>query len=436
VEKNCFGSWIDFQNRVKGRPLDNFAKDFGVHFDFSNWFNPARMAAGPSTPPRLHCFSDLTSGTSAFTIPWSLQKPIFEPGNEILCSENPNPSPLQTSVLFPDASAMAYFRADPAPFIPGGLHQVEVQQRKPMERMVLMKPRTKFQDMAIVSIDPMPEHQVTFQAIREVVTDFLTNGQHVAFTDMQPTHLGQAFVKFRNAYDRDRLIQESPYQFGEVSISFVEHNKGRNWRAVNFNRECWLLLLGYPPDHREDEFVVNTISSFGRVMYWVDDRRHLSRVLVKARVIDYETIPHFLVLTEGEGFQGESWTVQVEVLQGQLLGGLPQDEDPAPGPGDFPLGGPFDLFGFGQNAPGPAVQPNQQNGLNLGGLGGGIAGHGFVVQDNELADAQWNEDIIIPDFNLNEEPENPPAIDLNAPADMQEMVVDPVFHGPQPQEMF
>ena len=42
-----------------------------------------------------------------------------------------------------------------------------------------------------------------------------------------------------------------------------------------------------------------------------------------------------------------------------MLGGLPQDEDPVPGLDDFPLRGPFDLFGFGQNGPGPAAQPNQ-----------------------------------------------------------------------------
>lgn len=177
---------------------------------------------------------------------------------------------------------------------------------------------------------------------------------------MQPTHLGQAYVRFRNAFDRDRLVSHDAYIFGDVSITFVEHIKGRNWRAVNFNRECWLMLMGYPPDFREDEFVANTISTFGRVLFWVDDGRHLSRLLVRARVIDFETIPQFLVLTEGEGFQGESWTVQCEVLQGNLPGGLPQDEDPALGLDDFPPGGPFDLFGFGQNGLGPTFQANHQ----------------------------------------------------------------------------
>ena len=91
-----------------------------------------------------------------------------------------------------------------------------------------------------------------------------------------------------------------------------------------------------------------------------------------------------MVLTKGEGFQGESWTVQCEILQGQMLGGLPEDEDPVPGPDDFPSGGPFDLFGFGQNGPGPAAQPNHQGGPNMfhAGLGGGN-----VEQNNQPTDA-------------------------------------------------
>lgn len=47
-----------------------------------------------------------------------------------------------------------------------------------------------------------------------------------------------------------------------------------------------MLLLGFPPDFREDEFVVNTVNSLGRVISWVDDARHLARILVRARVVD------------------------------------------------------------------------------------------------------------------------------------------------------
>jgi hypothetical protein len=34
------------------------------------------------------------------------------------------------------------------------------------------------------------------------------------------------------------------------------------------------------------------------------------------------------VLTEVEGFQGESWTIQVEIVEQELLGALSADEEP------------------------------------------------------------------------------------------------------------
>jgi hypothetical protein len=169
----------------------------------------------------------------------------------------------------------------------------------------------------------MPVYQVTFQAIRDVVSQFLAE-ENIGFTDMQPTHLGQAYVRFTNALDRDRLISHGAYIFGDVSISFVEHNKGRNWRAVNFNKECWLLLMGHPPDYREDEFMANTINTFGRVMYWVDNRRHLSRILVRARVIDFESIPQFLVLTECGGSRVISGLCNVRFYKEICLVGYPR----------------------------------------------------------------------------------------------------------------
>lgn len=67
-------------------------------------------------------------------------------------------------------------------------------------------------------------------------------------------------------------------------------------------------------------------------------------MLIKVRVSDLESIPNFLVCTEGEDHHGDSWMVQCEVLQGELLGGQPTDEDPAPGPDDILLNGPFDFF--------------------------------------------------------------------------------------------
>ena len=71
--------------------------------------------------------------------------------------------------------------------------------------------------------------------------------------------LGQAYVRFTFLHDCDNLISNSPHAFGDVNISFVKHNRGRNWRSVHFNRECWLMLLGFPVDYWEQEFLDSAI---------------------------------------------------------------------------------------------------------------------------------------------------------------------------------
>lgn len=47
-------------------------------------------------------------------------------------------------------------------------------------------------------------------------------------------------------------------------------------------------------------------------------------------MIDLQSVPHFIVFSEGEGFESDSWTVQCEILQYDMNGGGPQDEDPMP----------------------------------------------------------------------------------------------------------
>jgi hypothetical protein len=38
-------------------------------------------------------------------------------------------------------------------------------------------------------------------------------------------------------------------------------------------------------------------------------------LLVKVRVTDLQDVLHFIVISEGGGFQGQSWTVQCEILE-------------------------------------------------------------------------------------------------------------------------
>jgi hypothetical protein len=114
--------------------------------------------------------------------------------------------------------------------------------------------------------------------------------------------LGEALVCFENAHARDLLVTQSPFQFGDVQVSLVRHNEGCNWRALQFNREYWLMLMGFPLDHWNHECIQSAIGSFGRLLLWENNRTNLARLLVKARVTELEVVPHFLVISEVEGF--------------------------------------------------------------------------------------------------------------------------------------
>jgi hypothetical protein len=88
----------------------------------------------------------------------------------------------------------------------------------------------------------------------------------VQVREVQKSHLGQALVHFWRVQDRDRMVIEGPFPYDNVNLSFVKHNQGRNRRRVYFNRECWLMLLGFPMDYWEEEYLDTVVGPFGRVI--------------------------------------------------------------------------------------------------------------------------------------------------------------------------
>jgi hypothetical protein len=60
-----------------------------------------------------------------------------------------------------------------------------------------------------------------------------------------------------------------------------------------------------------------------------------------------------MVCSDGDGFEGESWSVQCEVLQSTMLGGQPADEDAPPNNANDFNPNFFEFFGFRQSGQGP-----------------------------------------------------------------------------------
>jgi hypothetical protein len=103
-------------------------------------------------------------------------------------------------------------------------------------------------------------------AVCEVVHEFFEEHMNAPVRDIQPTHFSQELVQFVRAHDRDYMVNNSTYPYREVYFHLVRHNQGRNWRAMNFNRDCWLMLMGFPLDYRNGDDIQSTIASFGRLV--------------------------------------------------------------------------------------------------------------------------------------------------------------------------
>jgi hypothetical protein len=266
-----------------------------------DWAHDANRAAlDASSSHRVPSLeNDLLPKQTQEQAPPSTEPIVAPPTNSPPPSQNPSSSGEVAPTI---SAAMAYQRADPRPFTLNGYQPLEMQHRELMVRAIMRHTPPTHEEFAIVSIHPLPENVLHFPAVHEVVHEFLVEHMGTRVCDVQPSHLGQALVQFVHAHDRDTLVNNGLHPYGEVNFSVVRHNQARNWRAVNFNRECWLMLLGFPLDFWNNNCIQSAISSFRRVLLWENDRRHLARLMVKARVADLVDVPHFLVLTEADGF--------------------------------------------------------------------------------------------------------------------------------------
>lgn len=85
-----------------------------------------------------------------------------------------------------------------------------------MSRVVApMRPPATNEDLAIVTFDPLPGSELNFNAVRNIIREFLTE-RRIVLHAVMPCHLGQAYVHFTHAYDRDNMVRHSPMPFGNI----------------------------------------------------------------------------------------------------------------------------------------------------------------------------------------------------------------------------
>lgn len=181
----------------------------------------------------------------------------------------------------------------------------------------------------------MPNQQVHFPSVWQVIGEFVTEVKHLAFSKICPCPFGQAYVRFNSPFDRDAMVLQSPHLFGDVHVVFQHHNQGLNWRNLALNRDIWALLVGFPFGKREIHELANAVRSFGKLLLWDRVRSYKATLVVKIRVEELRDVPASIVMGESKDLSSESWTVHVVIVQQENLGGGPPNEDPVPADGNL-----------------------------------------------------------------------------------------------------
>ena len=70
-----------------------------------------------------------------------------------------------------------------------------------MVRVVAVRPRCRNEELVTMTVDPFPDNLVSFHNIQEVLQESLVDHMRVKKVDIQPCHLGQAFMHFTFLHD-------------------------------------------------------------------------------------------------------------------------------------------------------------------------------------------------------------------------------------------
>ncbi|CAM0958276.1 unnamed protein product [Alopecurus aequalis] len=263
--------------------------------------------------------------------------PSSDSTRETVVVSSPSRSPVLQLGVFSNAPArqssssesMANFPFDPTPFLPPERVALEVAGRPARVRVIHGDLRLSNEDLEIVTIVPMPQGEVAFQNVHEILGEFFAE-KRVPIKSISKCPFGQAFVRFDSIEDRDWFVGNGPHACDDVHLIFQKHNEGMNWRKFDLNREVWIQIIGFPTDLRCMHELANSVKSFGKLFVWDRTKSTDAYALVKIGVSALSDIPTSTVVSGADRFSGESWTCPIVILQDNLLGGGPPVEDEVP----------------------------------------------------------------------------------------------------------
>lgn len=203
---------------------------------------------------------------------------------------------------------------DPRPFLPTGFawapRAVSYEPpRRPRVSIGLNLERTN-EDLAIVRFTPQVSKD-DFVPMARALHQFLVD-EGVRVPKIQPCPIGEAFVRFSSAMERQRFLLGSPRQLGQYHLSFVRRDEG-DFCAHPMDREVWLMLMCYPPDGRSLSLIRKSICFFAQLLHG-HPYVTMSRVIVKALVQREQDVPDDFVFSIGECQNTRTFTILMFII--------------------------------------------------------------------------------------------------------------------------
>uniref|UniRef100_A0A0E0KZV6 DUF7597 domain-containing protein n=1 Tax=Oryza punctata TaxID=4537 RepID=A0A0E0KZV6_ORYPU len=178
------------------------------------------------------------------------------------------------------SSAIAGARSAVFPLKGQVVHQGDNLRMPRVDLTVATRPGRRHEEYALALVEPLlPE---------DLWDDHQVQHFHVRRSFPHST----VVFKFGSTMIRDLLVYPYPFVYDSIrQVRFVRHDQGPNWCSVPFARTGWFLLLYFPLDYINMQYICLVASTFGELDYWWEQDPIEGIVMIRAMFKDFDFVP-------------------------------------------------------------------------------------------------------------------------------------------------
>jgi hypothetical protein len=110
------------------------------------------------------------------------------------------------------------------------------------------EPPIRHEEFATALLLPTPLENLVPHALTEV-SQMVEGNFNVKVVSTHRSTLGRGLFHLGSTMQHQILINVGHIPLGNHNLMFHKHDEGLNLRACNYERMCWLIMLGFPLDY-------------------------------------------------------------------------------------------------------------------------------------------------------------------------------------------